>query len=82
MPLRRDASIELYGFRTWDSLLPWDPMSTDMPARVAPLLERDFLDAIVCHEGSSFSSEPEGGAPQTSERAGLPASDRRQPCLS
>ncbi|HWO71115.1 MAG TPA: HNH endonuclease [Actinomycetota bacterium] len=78
MPLRRDASIELYGFRTWDSLLPWDPMSTDMPTRVAPLLEQEFLDLWAEPRSDEVASLVADHGPPAGTRAVAPprATDR------
>lgn len=42
--VRKDTSIRLFGFQTWDSLLPWDPLARDLPDRIAPLLDQGFLD--------------------------------------
>ncbi len=42
--VRRDTSIRLFGFESWDSLLPWDPLAKDLPDRIAPPLDRGFLD--------------------------------------
>jgi len=73
--VRRDTSIRLFGFRTWDSLLPWDPLAKDLPDRIALPLDQGFLDQWAgSQEGDLVvlpEAEPEGrGRPGGSATGG------------
>ncbi len=57
MLLRRDVTVTLYGFKGFDSLFPWDPLSEEMPERVAPPLEEDFLQAWAESTGDRLEKE-------------------------
>jgi len=62
MLLNRDASIQLYGMNSWVCVFPWDPMALDVPERITPLLEEEFLAQWAQPHDRDDRDDPSGDA--------------------